>query len=322
MTALTVAVLAFALQTPDPLVEQLRQQGEPAIETLVAAAADHHTLLISDVHVAASPKILAACLIRELSERDLLDAVALEVPMTQAAVIDRYLAAAEDDPQLLVDHPLALRSHWGMSREYLDIYRTVRHARDDGHQLEIIAIDQPRGPPAVGSALAALRRYVNRDAVMAANLARWRRGNPDGRVLVLVGGLHTLKGVKARLSLGKDSQILVPLAARLEAQWPGQVFAAYSDVEVATGGPGTRILRSARLAFGGGGGVTATAPAGELDAVEDPLALSVPEPLQITLRPADYRLSDVTDLYLYHGSGAPLSALDTQSPPADACVTA
>lgn len=309
-----LAATALAPQATDSLALYLRAHPRPAVEVIAAAAREHPIVFVGDVHPAAAPKLLIAALVRRLASDDRLSALGLEVPMTEQPAIDAYLASDPEDTGILERHPLLLRAIWGVSREYLDIYRAVwavNHARGAGERIRILGLDVPTGPPIAGSRQEALARYVNRDAVMEETVRRWRQEHPDGRLLVFIGDLHTLKDVQARLELDDTFDRLIPLAARLAKRWPGQVYAVLSDAAVVGHPDGaTRVFPAAQGVLGDPSGPEAMSVAGPLADVVAPLRLeAAPGTPEIDILPPSYTLARVADLYVYFGTSPPLTPL-------------
>ncbi len=311
---LTLQAALLALQL-DSIAGYVEEHQERAIDALIEAARAHQVLIVGDVHPAAAPKRLLSELLPELYARGLVDALALEVPMTQQPAIREYLGSDPEDLQILFDHPLVLRAHWGASREYLDIYRTVwRLNRESpiGRRIRILAIDAPRGPPMVASRREALARFVNRDVVMQVRIKQWREQNPDKRLVVLVGDLHTLKGIEANVEADGEFARLVPLATRLERDWPGSVASAFSDLALAGHEPGaSHLFAPLWAALGEVGAAIAVSPGPPLDRISAPVNFDDGMgDVKIEILPPDYTLSRVADLYLYFGRSPALTPLD------------
>src|SRR6476659_4269629 len=89
------------------------------------ALSQHRIVFLGDIHPIAEPKLLVAQLIRGQSRQYAIDLLALEVASEQQEWIDQYLASQPEDTSILLNHPRTLRSHWGLSHEYLEIYRAV-----------------------------------------------------------------------------------------------------------------------------------------------------------------------------------------------------
>ena len=315
----TLCAAALLGQAPDSLGPYLRTHGRPALDAVAAAARDHPVILVGDVHPAAAPKRLIAALVTRLASDGRLSALGLEVPMTEQPAIDAYLASDPEDIAILEDHPTLLRAIWGVSREYLEIYRAVWEAnrgRGANDRVRILGLDVPAGPPVAGSRQEALARYVNRDAVMEETVRRWREGHPDGRLLVFLGDLHILKGVEARLELDGTFDRLIPLAARLAKRWPGHVYTALSDAAVAGHPDGaTRVFPDARRVLGDPSAPEAMAVTGPLAKVSAPLHVETsPGGPIIDILPPSYTLAEVADLYVYFGTSPPLTPLGPGSP--------
>lgn len=306
---LAIAVLALA-QAADSeataIADYLAGHARPALEALAQAAADHPIVLLGDVHPSRAPKRFLVDLLSLLQRRGLIDALALEVPVTQSPAIREYLASEPEDVGLLTAHPLLLRAHWGLEDEMLAIYRTVwalnRDAPDEA-RIEILAIDAPRGPPMVTSRRAALSRYVNRDAVMELQVARWREQRPNARLLVFIGDLHTLKAVEANVEFQGEFDRLLPLAERLVRRWPAAVYSVFSDAAPPGHRDGaSRLFTPARDVLGPRNGL-AVEPNGPLATIAAPVNLeSEPGTPRVEILPRSYTLGRVCDLYLFFGA--------------------
>ncbi len=317
LIALAAMQSVAAEQRADSIAVYLREHQRPPLAELLEAARAHQVVLVGDVHPAAAPKRLVADLLRLLHAQDLVDAVALEVPMTQQLAIREYLASDPEDVDILLEHPLLLRSHWGESREFLEIYRTVwrlNRVSEGGRALQILAVDAPRGPPAASSRRAALARYVNRDAIMELKIRRWLENHAGGRILVFVGDLHTLKGVEANLDVEGEFARLVPLATRLDRLLDGEVFAAFSDASVRGHSEGaSRVFPYATPIFQDVDGGVAIRPGGPLARIAQPIRLDLGgSALTIEILPKSYTLDRVTDLYVFFGMSDELTPIDVE----------
>src|SRR3712207_391154 len=115
MLALLLSVLPRLLFDPP---------SEP-VQFVQEALRQHQIVFLGDIHPLAEPKLLVARIIREQPEDQGIDLLALEVAADQQEWIDGYLSSDPENPRILLDHPRTLRAHWGVSAEYLDIYRAV-----------------------------------------------------------------------------------------------------------------------------------------------------------------------------------------------------
>lgn len=175
------------------------------LEFLQAALRQHRLVFLGDIHPLAEPKLLVAQIIREQNENGAIDLLALEVASEQQEWIDRYLASAPEDSTILLEHPRTLRAHWGVSAEYLGIYRAVYRWNADHprHRVRILAADLLGWPIAPLSAHMATGGFVNRDIWMAAAFRKALEQHPQWRVLIFMGGYHGLKGVGGQVAIGR-----------------------------------------------------------------------------------------------------------------------
>jgi hypothetical protein len=172
---------------------------------LQSALRAHRLVFLGDVHPVAEPKLLVSRLIREQDTGPAIDLLALEVASEQQQWIDRYLTTFPEDTTILLDHPRTLRAHWGVSAEYLHIYRAVYrwNAEHPGRRVHVLAADQLGWPIAPLTAHMATGGFVNRDIWMAAAFTKVLKQHPDWRVLVFMGGYHGLKGVGGEVGVGR-----------------------------------------------------------------------------------------------------------------------
>jgi hypothetical protein len=153
----------------------------------------------------AEPKLLVAQFIREQTPDAAIDLLALEVASEQQEWIDRYLASSPENTTILLEHPRTLRAHWGVSAEYLEIYRTVYrwNVRHPGHPVQILAADLRGWPIAPLTPHMATGGFVNRDIWMAAAFRKTLNEHPEWRVLIFMGGYHGLKNVGGQVGIGR-----------------------------------------------------------------------------------------------------------------------
>ncbi|HUR96168.1 MAG TPA: hypothetical protein VMY76_16430 [Gemmatimonadales bacterium] len=183
----------------------LRAQQLPPVEYVQSALSRHRIVFLGDIHPLAEPKRLVSRLIREQPPGGSIDLLALEVASDQQEAIDRYLASVPEDTTILLDHPRTLRAHWGVSAEYLDIYRAVHqwNAAHPERPVHILAADIRGWPMAPLTEHMATGGFVNRDIWMAAAFRKTLDAHPDWRVLAFMGGYHGLKGVGGEVTLGR-----------------------------------------------------------------------------------------------------------------------
>jgi hypothetical protein len=200
-----VALLfTLSLLGPSPAFRALPVLPEP-LEFLQAVLRQHRVVFLGDIHPLADPKLLVARVIREQTEDQAIDLLALEVASEQQEWIDRYLASAPEDTSILLEHPRTLRAHWGVSTEYLAIYRAVYRWNADHpkHPMHILAADLLGWPIAPLTPRMATGGFVNRDLWMAAAFRKVLEQHPGWRVLIFMGGYHGLKGVGGQVAIGR-----------------------------------------------------------------------------------------------------------------------
>lgn len=199
LTALGLVIAGAVVSAP------LSAQTSAPVEFVQSALARHTVVFLGDIHPLAEPKQLVARLIREQGAGAMIDLLALEVASDQQAVIDRYLASVPEDTTILLDSPRTLRAHWGVSAEYLDIYRAVYgwNADHADRPVHILAADIRGWPMSPLTEHMATGGFVNRDVWMAAAFRKVLDAHPDWRTLAFMGGYHGLKGVGGEVTLGR-----------------------------------------------------------------------------------------------------------------------
>src|SRR3982751_3158708 len=115
----------------------------PPADFLQTALREHQIVFFGDIHPLAEPKLLVSELIRHQRAGQQVDLLALEVGADQQEWIDQSLDAAPEDTTILLNHPRTLRAHWGISAEYLGIYRAAYQWNRDHpqHRMHILAAD-------------------------------------------------------------------------------------------------------------------------------------------------------------------------------------
>lgn len=206
---------------------------------LIATAGRRHRLvLLGDVPGAAAPKQLAARAVQVLVENSGLDALVVEVPADEQPYLDQYFLTTPEDPTILISRPRAVREAEGVSRDYLELYRTVWRANEalgPDRAVRVIAADLPSWPPSRGtSPNRAGEMYGRRDAFMAARVDSLLLGrNSRARALFFMDGLHVLRGGAALQSGGTGLVQITWLAQRLEENYPGDVYSIAVDASSA-----------------------------------------------------------------------------------------
>ena len=216
----------------------------PALEFLRSAVAHHKIVFLGDIHPLAEPKRLVSALIRHQTEAEAIDLLALEVASEQQEWIDRYLASMPEDTGILLDHPRTLRAHWGMSAEYLDIYRAVYqwNTRHTHRPVHILAADLLGWPNAPLTPHMATGGFVNRDQWMAASFRKVLQQHPDWRVLIFMGGYHGLKEVGGQVAIGRVHDRFDRWFAGYLRDQGNQVYSILTDARQQGGQPATRMF--------------------------------------------------------------------------------
>lgn len=326
--ALTIATAALidrwggSEEDAEALLAYARTAHTEPVALALAAARRHPVLFLGDVHPAAAPKRIAAELIGELARGPGLDVVVLEVASDQQAAIDAYLASDPEDASILLSNPRSLRQHWGVSREYLEIYRSVwrlNRALGPGRRIRVLAADLPDWPPTRAlSPQAAVRLYARRDAFMADRIEQevFAR-HPHARVLVFMGGYHGIKSGGATLRYGGGPPVGVTwLATRLRERRLADVYTILLDGSPLTAAFGdirsygaTRVFDLFRSRLSGVPAPFALHIDERFDFLHDPFYESSGPGMNLEILPQGYRLRDVADAYVYLGFGGRLDVI-------------
>jgi hypothetical protein len=205
---------------------------------------DHQIVFLGDIHPLAEPKQLVSTFIATQPERQAIDLLALEVAAEQQEYVDHYLASRPEDTSILVDHPRTLRAHWGISKEYLEIYRAVYrwNGAHPGHPIHVLAADLRGWPIAPLTAHMATGGFVNRDIWMAAAFRKQLQQHPSWRVLIFMGGYHGLKGVGGEVAMGRVRDRFDHWFAGYLAEDSTNVYTILTDAKQAGAHPATRVF--------------------------------------------------------------------------------
>jgi hypothetical protein len=281
---------------------------------LIATAGRRHRLLfLADIHGAAGPKVLAAEAVETLAGGSGLDALVVEIPADEQPYLDRYFLTAPEDASILLGRPRAVREASGVSRSYLELYRTVYRVNTElgaDRAVRVIAADVPEWPPTrARSPNEAGAVYGSRDAFMAARVDSMLLAlNARARVLFFVDGLHTLRGGATLHSGGTGLVEITWLAERLAQRYPRDVYGILVDASVSRAlAPALAAYRRTGAAdvFRGGRGslprrfglpVTSA-----FDAIGDPVHVTVTPGTTFGLQPGG-ELTALADGYVYLGN--------------------
>jgi hypothetical protein len=222
------------------------RSGPPAdpLSFVQNALGQHRIVFLGDIHLLVEPKFLVAQWIKRKNSRYTIDLLALEVASEQQEWIDRYLESQPEDTSILLDHPRTLRAHWGVSREYLEIYRSVYqwNAHHPGRRVYILAADLLGWPIAPLTEHMATGGFVNRDIWMARSFEKVLDQHPQWRVLIFMGGYHGLKAVGGEVALGRSHDRFDRWFAGYLAQDGTEVYTILTDARQEGGRPATRMF--------------------------------------------------------------------------------
>jgi catechol 2,3-dioxygenase-like lactoylglutathione lyase family enzyme len=226
------------------LLPILLQPPSAPLDFLKSALREHQIVFLGDIHPVAEPKQLVSTLIQAQREDQAIDLLALEVGADQQEYVDRYLASRPEDPSILIDHPRTLRAHWGVSQEYLEIYRAVYrwNGEHPGHPIHILAADLRGWPIAPLTLHMATGGFVNRDIWMAAAFRKALQRHPAWRVLIFMGGYHGLKGIGGQVAMGRVHDRFDRWFAGYLADDSTNVYTILSDARQAGAHPATRVF--------------------------------------------------------------------------------
>lgn len=298
----------------DELVTHALERGRDPVGLVVSAARAYRVIVLGDVPTSGAPKHFAADVIEALARGPGLDVVVLEVEASLQPFIDAYLHSDPENAAPLLTTPAALGEHWGVSRDYMAIYRRIWRLNQElgpERRIRVVAADLPGWPPRRPlPAPEAARLFAQRDAHMAgivedAVLA----GAPHARVLVFVSGYHALSRGGGVLEFAGGDEIPVTwLAARLRERHPGEVFSVLVDGGRRPGRSGLADGFTETVAFDLlRERLPRNQPAFALrvderfDFLDEPIRPVRAPGLTLRVEPEGYRLRDVADAYVYLG---------------------
>lgn len=216
------------------LFPHVQSEHVDPVELIGTAGRRHRLVFLGDVRGAAAPKRLAARAVEALVGQAGLDALVLEVPADEQPYLDQYFLTEPEDATILLGRPRAIREAEGVSRDYLELYRTVWRVNQElgaDRAIRVIAADVPTWPP--GPALSPHRAgelFGERDAFMAARIDSLLLGRSSrARALFFMDGLHGLSGGAALQAGGTGLVEITWLAERLRARYPRDVYAIAVD---------------------------------------------------------------------------------------------
>jgi hypothetical protein len=211
---------------------------------LQSALRQHQIVFLGDIHPLAEPKLLVSEFIRQQLVGEQIDLLALEVGSDQQQWVDQYLDSEPEDSTILLRHPRTLRAHWGISSEYLGIYRAVYqwNHRYPGHPIHVLAADLIGWPIAPLTAHMATGGFVNRDVWMAASFRKVIEQHSEWRVLIFMGGYHGLKEIGGQVAIGRVHDRFDHWFAGYLVEQGTPVYTILTDAQQGGGHPATRVF--------------------------------------------------------------------------------
>lgn len=278
------------------------------LEFLQHALQHHQVVFLGDIHPLAEPKLLVARLVREQREDQAIDLLALEVGADQQEWIDRYLASVPEDTTVLLDHPRTLRAHWGISEEFLAIYRAVYrwNAEHPRRPVRILAADLLGWPIAPLTPRMATGGFVNRDIWMAASFRKELQQHPQWRILIFMGGYHGLKGIGGQVAIGRVRDRFDRWFAGYLLDEGDEVYTILTDARQAESHAATRMFD--RLA-GTSSGNFAVALDSTTDEVREPLYDVEQDGFQLEFWPVRFPLRTAVDAMLILNRTTPITVI-------------
>jgi hypothetical protein len=275
---------------------------------LQAALRDHQVVFLGDIHPLAEPKLLVSQAIGAQAKGTPIDLLALEVASEQQEWIDRYLASSPEDTTILLEHPRTLRAHWGMSSEYLGIYRAAYRWNADhpGQKVHVLAADLLGWPIAPLTPHMATGGFVNRDVWMAAAFRKTLQQHPKWRVLIFMGGYHGLKSIGGQVAIGRVHDRFDRWFAGYLKDEGTEVYTILTDARQVGDHGATRMLD--HLA-GASGGNFAVALDSTSDRVRDPLYDVEQEGFQLEFWPSRFALRTAVDAMLILNRTTPITVI-------------
>jgi hypothetical protein len=306
-----------AYPTGPPVVYDPTQRPEQVLSVnplvfLRTALASHQIVFLGDIHPLAEPKQLVVSLLRSQQEASAIDLLALEVASEQQEWIDRYLESDPEDTSILLEHPRTLRTHWGISAEYLEIYRSVYrwNAAHPAHPIRILAADLLGWPIAPQTPQMATGGFVSRDQWMAASFRETLEDHPDWRVLIFMGGYHGLKEIGGQVAIGRVHDRFDRWFAGYLHDEGQEIYSILTDARQASGHPATRMFyRLASMSQGN----FAVALDSTTDTVREPLYDLEQGGFQLEFWPARFPLRRAVDAMVILNRTTPITLLS--SPP-------
>jgi hypothetical protein len=294
---LSLVSLVFTLPTsPDPL------------QFLQNALRQNQIVFLGDIHPVAEPKLLVTALIRAQREEEAIDLLVLEVAADQQQWIDRYLGTTPEDTSILLEHPRTLRGHWGISAEYLGIYRAAYrwNAEHPSHPLRILAADLAGWPMAPLPPEKATDGFANRDRAMANAFRLAVQPHPDWRILIFMGGYHGLKSVGGQVTLGRAQDRFDRWFAGYLRDAGAEIYTILTDARQNGNRAATRMFD---WLAGSSTGNFAVVLDSATDSVRQPMYDVVQQGFRLAFRPGRFALRTAVDAMILLNRPSPITIL-------------
>jgi hypothetical protein len=214
-----------------------------------------------------------------------------------------------EDTTILLDHPRTLRSYWGVSAEYLDIYRAVYqwNRAHPERPVHVLAADIRGWPISPLTEHMATGGFVNRDVWMAAAFRKALDEHPDWRTLIFMGGYHGLKSIGGEVRLGRAHDRFDRWFAGYLTDDGYQVYTILSDALLDSGHGATRVYDALAPR------ADATGQAVELDsatdAVREPLYDVEQEGYSLEFWPSRFPIRTAADAMILFPRARPVTLL-------------
>jgi hypothetical protein len=160
-----------------------------AAKELMAAAGDHRTVLLGEMHGTQEIPLVVGDVVEHWSRSQPV-LLALEIHASEQRTLVDYL---DGDGAPASREGLRQRPYWSVpqkrndgrrSEDMLDLVERIRSLRAEGRDVAILAFDVANGVP---------RDSQWRDGAMAANLRSALAALPHGRLLVVTGNVHAMR---------------------------------------------------------------------------------------------------------------------------------
>lgn len=180
-------------------------------------------LVIGEMHGTREIPPLVAVLLRTVSTKG--EAVlCLEISASEQASLDSFVRSDGGEAAIAA---LTASPHWAMrdgraSTGYLAMLQMVRQLVEDGHKVQVAAIDDDwtlkDAPKKLPTAEEALALAAKRDRAMADNVLKVVKQNADASLIVLVGNIHA--STKSGAPWHANDKSYKPMACCLKKSLP------------------------------------------------------------------------------------------------------